>query len=163
LHSDLEYVVIPWTKLAAPGGKESMHLGLTKHSNKFWNRARSRAERGKETYVFAYDYIPYNYWNDTDPEPVDPNSSISKAQILRVVEGKTSEYVADVVEDGGCFERIEAMKSSFRQTESYVVGEAPRYVKDELRQICSKGFAALKPSTSLPKLDGMYVGSRDER
>ncbi|KAF4750273.1 hypothetical protein FOZ62_015697, partial [Perkinsus olseni] len=163
LHSDLEYVVIPRTKMAVLGGEESYLLGLTKHTNTFWGRARSRSMTGKAMSVFAYDYIPYNHWNDTDPEPVDSGSSSFEAQILRVAEGKTSEYLADVVESGGCFKRIEVMRSSFRKREGAVDGEAPQYVRDELRQICSGGFAALKPSSSLPKLDGMYFGSRDEK
>ncbi|KAF4717333.1 hypothetical protein FOZ62_004901, partial [Perkinsus olseni] len=159
----VEYFLIPRNKLAVTSLGESRRLGLTEHRRGFVGKARSLEDIVNETIVMAYDYVPYTHWNTTDSRRPGLGSSVLKAQIFRVTEGKTSEYIADVVYSGGCFERIEAMAFSYSRQEGAAVEEAPGYVKDELRQICDKGFLALKPSTSLPKLDGVYVGSRDER
>ncbi|KAF4717642.1 hypothetical protein FOZ63_005320 [Perkinsus olseni] len=60
----------------------------------------------------------------------------------------------------GCFKEIKEKEYSYDRDES--IGDAPPHVKKELDRICKKGFAALKPSSSLPNLNGTYVGSRDE-
>ncbi|KAF4695932.1 hypothetical protein FOZ60_003096 [Perkinsus olseni] len=158
----VEYFFIPRNKLAVTSLGESRRLGLTEHGRGFVGKARSLEDIVNETIVMAYGYVPYTCWNTTDSGRHGQGSSVLKAQIFRVAEGKTSEYIADVVYSGGCFERIEAMPFSFRRNE-IASREAPQNVKDELRQICDTGFAALKPSSRLPKLDGVYIGSRDGR
>ncbi|KAF4651185.1 hypothetical protein FOZ61_010676 [Perkinsus olseni] len=160
---NVEFFFIPWNSAAVDTNEESRRLGLTRQKKTFPGKARSQENDAKETSVIAYDFVPYNCWNITHPGPRGSGRSVAKAQILRVVDGKTAEYIADVVHSGGCFERIEVMTSSYTRQEGAAVEEAPQYVQHELRQICNNGFAALKPSSSLPKLDGIDVGSRDER
>ncbi|KAF4716921.1 hypothetical protein FOZ62_026282 [Perkinsus olseni] len=158
---DVEYFFIPWNNVAVNSREESERLGLTRHIHILWGKARTRDRKPKKTALVVYDYVPHNYWKVIYPWRRGLGSAVSTAQIIRLADGKTSEYTAGVAYLGGCFERIREKEYSYDRDES--IGDAPPHVKKELDQICKKGFAALKPSSSLPNLNGTYVGSRDER
>ncbi|KAF4750275.1 hypothetical protein FOZ62_015699 [Perkinsus olseni] len=158
---DVEYFFIPWNNVAANSLEESKRLGLTRHNQILQGKAMTRDRKPKTSALVVYDYVPHNYWKVIYPWRRDLVNGVSTAQILRVADGQTLEYAADVQKFGGCFKRIREKEYSHDKDES--IGDAPPHVKKELDQICKKGFAALKPSSSLPNLNGTYVGSRDER
>ncbi|KAF4666634.1 hypothetical protein FOL46_003003 [Perkinsus olseni] len=158
---DVEYFFIPWNNVAVNSLKESKRLGLTRHNRILWGKARTRDIKSNKRSLLVYNYVPHNYWRVIYPWRRDLVNGVSTAQIIRVADGKTSEYIADVHKFGGCFKRIKEKEYSYDKDES--IGDAPPHVKKELDEICKKGFAALNPSSSMPNLNGTYVGSRDER
>ncbi|KAF4708583.1 hypothetical protein FOZ63_030241, partial [Perkinsus olseni] len=71
-------------------------------------------------------------------------------------------YHADVVPDGRCSDKVKLQETTFHTGGEIEMEELGLPVKQELEQMCAKGFTALKPSPSLSTLNGIYIGERKQ-
>ncbi|KAF4753324.1 hypothetical protein FOZ62_016746, partial [Perkinsus olseni] len=156
VHGDgTEFFFIPGVKVAISDLSTAHRLGLTQHYNLFPERAISQGRSQAKADLRTSDFLPHN----TKRYDLDV---VSKTRIFRVKDGETSEYVADVtdsIEGGKCFDNIRQREYANGQ----VYEDPPGKVVWELQQICSGGFSALRPSTNMSVLDGVYLGSRVNR
>ncbi|KAF4747828.1 hypothetical protein FOZ63_000124 [Perkinsus olseni] len=149
----VEYIVIPHNTLDFASVKRTRSFVLEK------GRARTRDPKPEMRNMCAYKHVSHIALADF-------NQVVAQARILRIQSGETSEYEADVVQSGLCFEQIRLRKTSGNTLDdsyaSLYEGASP-LVKEELAQICTEGFTALKPSSRLSNLEGIYTGYRMEK
>ncbi|KAF4713823.1 hypothetical protein FOZ63_000228 [Perkinsus olseni] len=155
VHPGVEYFFVPRLKFGVSCIEKSKSLGFTQDIRFHQGRSRSRDPRAERGNVGVADFMPFN-------SLIETTTRATETRILRVEYGETSEYVADVRGER-CFTRIGMVSCSSRLGREGRFEEASARVKEELQEICKKGFTALKPSPSLSTLNGVYTGSRMER
>ncbi|KAF4715654.1 hypothetical protein FOZ63_033240, partial [Perkinsus olseni] len=153
---DVEYLVMPRDWGAVTDLHDAQQLGLSQFQGRFLEAAGSRGGTAKKGNLTVYDYYPFHVW-------AHYNKVVTKAKLFRLQYGETFEYEAGVARDGGCFDNITLVKSSFHTGGHRVREKVPQYVQEEIEQLCANGFSALQPTSSHSVLDGVYSGSRKER
>ncbi|KAF4661386.1 hypothetical protein FOZ61_003334 [Perkinsus olseni] len=150
VRSGTEFFFIPHEGTAVVTVADSRHRGLTKHKKVF--REKARSPRKTKADIKTFDFIPFNSLNDE-------HEKVTHARILRLKDGETKEYKANVGK-GKCFENVMSCESTFGCDKGDASKEASKSVKEELTEVCEQGLTALKPSPSLSKLNGTYTGRR---
>ncbi|KAF4739756.1 hypothetical protein FOZ63_003610, partial [Perkinsus olseni] len=103
----VEFIFLPRDTVAVSELNTSLEIGMSSFERYkgFGDKTKSR-KSNKKADLYTMDMIPHNTWWATD----DP---VSKCRILRVGEdGETSEYIADVVGDGNCFDNVRFVRDS---------------------------------------------------
>ncbi|KAF4730550.1 hypothetical protein FOZ63_028434 [Perkinsus olseni] len=152
---DAEYFFLPHGSAAIITTYDYMCRGLSEEGVELHRKAMSRDPKPKKRNICAYEYAPHNSLKGY-------NKTVTKTRIIRVQNGETSEYFADVVSDGRCFDRVKLQTTTFHTRGEIEAEELALPVKQELEQICAEGFTALKPSPSLSSLNGVYIGERKQ-
>ncbi|KAF4684328.1 hypothetical protein FOZ60_007989 [Perkinsus olseni] len=147
-----EFFLLPRVKAAIGSLSTAQNSGLSKHSHYFPDKTKGPGPKPQRTGLHTYDFLPHNTLKDN-------NNVVNQTRILRVEEGETKEYAADVVEGDKCFDNIRELEDS----QGRVSKVAPENIQEELAELCQSGFSALQPSPDSPLVDGFYTGTRMER
>ncbi|KAF4660310.1 hypothetical protein FOZ61_004095 [Perkinsus olseni] len=146
---EVEYLFFPRASVPIMDPFTWSMAGLTTRFDSFHDKVTSRSGEPGWTGLHTCDLATHNARFDDD-EPVN------QTRILRVEGGMTLEYIADVVRDGNCFDRIRRLKSLSGGDTEYV--DASGEIRGELTELCNRGLVALKPSPNVSVLDGPYSG-----
>ncbi|KAF4741621.1 hypothetical protein FOZ63_026338, partial [Perkinsus olseni] len=125
-----EFFLLPRVKAAIGSLSTAQNSGLSKYSHYFPDKTKGPGPKPQKTGLHTYDFLPHNTFKDN-------NDVVNQTRILRVEEGETKEYAADVVEGDKCFDNIRELEDS-------------------------QGRVS-KPSPDSPLVDGFYTGTRMER
>ncbi|KAF4729827.1 hypothetical protein FOZ62_030081 [Perkinsus olseni] len=156
VHGDgAEYFFIPRDEVPITDIVTAHRIGLTRYYGGFYGRVKSQATGHQlgSVQLHTSDFVLHNSWQYN-------HDVVTKARIYRLKDGETSEYIADVVKGGRCFDNVRQRKDSDDEEEYEA---APESIQRELHLICLGGFSALHPTTDLTVLDGNYTGSRQGR
>ncbi|KAF4730098.1 hypothetical protein FOZ62_027493, partial [Perkinsus olseni] len=132
---------------------DSQRLGFTHYFKHLLGKAMRQGHNPKMAYLHTCDFVPHNTGQYV-------YGVVNKVRILRVKDGQTSEYTADVVGGGKCFDNIHQVKDD---SHGQGYDDLPRKIEIELQRLCDDGFSALHPFPQSSVEDGLYTGSRMRR
>ncbi|KAF4708529.1 hypothetical protein FOZ62_026468, partial [Perkinsus olseni] len=154
IHGDgTEFFLLPRPTGAIGTLTDSQRLGFTHFFKHFQGKAMRQGHNPKMAYLHTCDFVPHNTGQYV-------YGVVNKTRILRVKDGQTSEYTADVVGGGKCFNNIHQVKDD---SHGQGCDDPPRKIEIQLQRLCDDGFSAVHPFPQSSVEDGLYTGSQMRR